>query len=255
MNSCQLLIAVLLAFIATADSQCSESEANYSSVVEWKCNEDRLKNVSCRSLGDALNFTAEKAALCHGKINITINLTSSQETLEMDSAIKNVGHFRLIGGLNGTKIECTCGIVLVFEGSGTSTVIENTTFKNCGDGTAALTFLSGRNIILDHVEIANSNGTGLVFQNITGNVSVLNCSFISNVKYEGYGAGVHITAEKFAVNYNFSHCNFTRNRNIDTEIKQRKHVDGGGLYIKVEEFTHKVSVSVYQCHFINNSAK
>ena len=258
MNSCQLLIAVLLAFIATVECQCSESEANYSSVVEWKCNKDRLKNVSCWSLGDALNFTAEKAALCHGKINITIYLTSSQETLESDSAIKNVGHFRLIGGLNGTKIECTCGVVLVIEGSGTSTVIENTTFKNCGNGTAALTFLSGRNITLDHVEIANSNGTGLVFQNITGNVSVLNCSFINNVMYESpqsRGAGVHITADKYAVNYTFSHCNFTRNRNIDMKINSMKEIDGGGLYVRVEGVTHNVSVSVYQCHFINNSAK
>ena len=254
MKKCLLLLAILSVYTAGVVSECGSNEGS-TVVVQWQCAGGKSQNVSCGTLSEALGFTANETSLCPRQINITLYMISEPETLEMSALVTNVSYFGLIGSEHRTTVECSSGAVLSFEGTLTKFEIRNTVFHKCGNSTAALSFSNIMDLVLDSVEVTNSNGSGIKFQGVSGNVMVSYSAFTDNQILEGCGAGVHITAVTSGAVYLFDHCNFTRNSNLDRVIKPREEVDGGGLYVTVTGFTENVSVHVQSCRFTNNTAK
>ena len=254
MKKCLLLLAILSVYTAGVVSECGSNEGS-TVVVQWQCAGGKSQNVSCGTLSEALGFTANETSLCPRQINITLYMTSEPETLEMSALVTNVSYFGLIGSEHRTTVECSSGAVLSFKGTLTKFEIRNTVFHKCGNSTAALSFSNIMDLVLDSIKVTNSNGSGIKFQGVSGNVMVSYSAFTDNQIREGYGAGVHITAVTSGAVYLFDHCNFTRNSNLDRVIKPREEVDGGGLYVTVTGFTENVSVHVQSCRFTNNTAK
>ena len=257
------LALILLACVARGASECSSSESTSNITAEWYCGEHKPIYVSCDTLSDALAFSANKTATCPHQITILIYLNSDTVKLEASNTqgpylITNMSRFGLIGASNcSTNVVCSDEAALRFEGHGMGVEIQHVSFQQCGDAIAALSFLDTLDVSLNHVEVTNSSGCGVSFQNVVGQVRVSNSSFTDNEIHKGHGAGVQILTELSSgqsFTANFTRCNFTRNRNLGVG-KTKEKIDGGGMYISVKGSTKYIDIQVLSCNFTKNAAK
>ena len=250
-----------------------DREESYNATVEWKCgNEEQNHTKYCKSLNDALDCSAtlNQTALCPGvgDLDVSIYLNSHFVTLgknESSASILGVSQWSLIGAQNST-VDCNSnGARLEFRGAvhaAMSVKIQNITFYKCGNGTAAL-FFSGNycNVTLSHLVLEQTNGSGISFENIFGNVSVHNSTFKNNYIHSTFGAGVYmkissaltrIRKRQPSTMITFTHCNFTGNQVFKNKYKD---MHGGGMSLVLGGATENVSVNITHCHFSNNDAQ
>ena len=255
---------IIFSVVAT-NGVCEES---YNATVEWKCGNEKQNHTKyCKSLNDALDFSAKlnQTAPCPGArdLDVSIYLNSDFVTLESSASILGVSQWSLIGAQKST-VDCNNnGARLEFRGAVHAVKIQNMHFYKCGNGTAALFFSGNCNVTLSQLVVEQSNGSGLSFENIFGNVSVHNSSFKRNKVHGKFGAGVRINIsstltrkEKWHLStiITFLHCNFTGNQVILFKSGE-EDTYGGGMSLVFGGATENVSVNITHCQFRYNDAQ
>ena len=254
---------IIFSVVAT-NGVCEES---YNATVEWKCGNEKQNHNRCKSLNDALDFSAKlnQTAPCPGAgdLDVSIHLNSHFVTLESSASILGVSQWSLIGAQKST-VDCNNnGARLEFRGAVHAVKIQNIHFYKCGNGTAALFFSGSCNVTLSQLVVEQTNGSGLSFENIFGNVSVHNSSFKRNTVHGKFGAGVYINIsstltrkEKWYLStiITFLHCNFTGNQVILFKSGE-EDTHGGGMSLVFGGATENVSVNITHCQFRYNDAQ
>ena len=141
--------------------------------------------------------------------NTTVILLNGTHMLSTALEVRNSDHIRIVGinsnlvspydnnSLPHTFIKCTslkpCGLKFV---NSSEIQIENAGFDSCGaevqscDCFAALSFQHGKNVSLYNTIINNTNGYGLLIENVIGEVSVMESTFMratTNAPQEMHG--------------------------------------------------------------------
>ena len=252
------LFAVLSFVIPRALGTCSGNET--SAAVLWNCGTGDSDHTNCSSLNDALNFTLHLAANCSGQ-NLTAAIyLNSNTTLDNTIFIKDIAEFRLLGSKSKTVVTCDKGAALNFAGNTQIPMnieIQNLSFQNCGNGTAALVFSGNRDVTFYYLMVANSNGSGLLLENISGAVIVRNSSFKDNSFYlqRRFGAGVHISSIQSQSTITFENCNFTGNQAINDSKGNLDNLDIGGGGMCIVFSGKNASISISNCRFSQNVAQ
>lgn len=261
------LLVILSIAVTRVLGECGRGES-YSTTVKWQCGTGEQNQTNCSSLSDALNFTAQQAAVCSGQkhLNASIHLNSLTETLNNNEHFVNVFHLRLLGSPNSTVVNCDKGAALKFKGTVHTSVnieIHNISFQKCGNGQAALFFSGNCSITIGHLVVANSNGSGLLLENVSGKVCVSNSLIKNNNISNGSGAGVHIHISQTerkqifmekSTTIKFLHCYFIGNKVVKGSVDNLDS-HGGGMFVEFAGDAKNVFLNITNCTFSHNGAK
>ena len=201
--------------------------------VRSDCDHDVYKNFSdgvlCRQLG---NLTS----------NGLINITADVMLLSIVSlvALENVS---IIGHDNPT-VNCDNAGGIYFDNCHNCTIV-GITWEKCGNKTnskPAIELYDSSNIIIQNCSFQDSIAQAIALSEMSGNVSINSCKFVSNNYFEGNGTAIHYISKirhHFKFQFMIINCNFTQNgASYDTSL----------VYISPSS-----NQSVEQVYFINNT--
>ena len=256
MGSMKLYYLFAILSVIKGLEECSKIEL-YSITVQWQCGAEE-NQINCISLNDALNYTL---SICSGqRLAVSIYLNSVNVTLSNSTLIEGVYILRLLGSNIHTVVACDQGAALNFTGTTltpTNIEIHNVTFLKCGNGIAALALSGNCNIIFTNLNVSNSSGSGLLLENISGQVDVSYSLFENNyLQSARFGAGVHInfSSTQFSTKISFMHCNFTGNKAQNVSVDDLD-LGGGGMCIAIGGIARHTVISITDCKFIENRAQ
>ena len=267
-----LLLAVLMKLwlvfysCVLASNQCSVS-------VEWLCLRMNNSQPECfDSLEEAISSAEQEAKKCQEQLKVNFTINSVSLNLSSNVTFNSAQFSQVVfTAPRGTFIQCKFGTAsLKFIGNINASVppmeicIENITFSSCGPGNeivhSALFFSHNCQIQIIAVHVEGSNGSGLAFVNVSGNVNVTRSTFTKNIFNNGLGAGVYISLTSISTetNYTFSHSIFTKNcaKSISSaryEVESSS-TKGGGLFIQYGNNTRNVHLLISKCIFSYNKA-
>ena len=211
-------------------------------------------NCSCPSLYSALASLTSNVL-----INITTNIELFSRILLSDLAnIKIAGH-------NNPTVECSTSGGLHFTSCHNCT-ITGINWRGCGgnisdDSNAypVLQLYNSSNITIDSCSFQHSTGQVVVLSEVSGDVNINSCNFLSSKQYEGHGTALHYSSTLLIplLNLMITNCRFLYNeraRSIvyfgkSSTIKSHKY-----LYLQNSNFHYNKGVPIYvtnQNLFIN----
>ena len=183
--------------------------------------------------------------------------------------ISNINDLRIIGSGNGTVINCTSDNAGLLFKSVNNLLLESLIIQNCGVFSddrlqiASVRIVGGENVYITvmNVTIENGTGTGLSLINVSGVVTVKNCTFRRNIYYvdrmyqvvnathndftqRGGGMQIQIGVEHRSV-YLIQRCKFLFNFASS----------GGGLFVVVQLHASNHSITVENSDFIKNKCQ
>ena len=204
--------------------------------------------VSCQSL----QYVAIKT---NNLSNVTIVAIGSSLSLSGSAVFVGNNGLTLTG-----NIKCNQSYSCNFNGSGIvfkhckNVALYNFTIENCGlyckvqsnlkyfiTGIQAVIFAFCEYITLMQATLHNNNGAGLLLYNSHGSITIINCTFSSNVCY---------------------HCksnNFDAGNGVCPQVKKpdlhlSTDINGGGLVIYYDMLLMARNITIMYCWFINNVA-
>ena len=248
----------------------------------------------CRSLDFALNkigFNSTKILMKSGSFNY-----SSQRKIAEAEFFGIMGE---TGDSQDVLISCQGNASLAFLLS-SNVLLQGIKFRNCGgllqttlysnqmgqrlsDFSAALFFITCRNVRLFNVEISNTSGTGVFMSNVGGIVKISHAVFANNrppvsscfnevpesrKSRSGGGLYVELNSNNFikAGNngrtslythnsmYFLTRCSFVDNRLPLTSSSDRRLSRGGGLSVQLGGNASTNSFVISKCRFLDNVA-
>ena len=247
---CIVILTLCAAIVKVVGDCVSKRKTSYNACVLWECGAV-ARTVWCRNLNDALEFSANATTACRG-VGISIDLLSAVEVLQNEAyIIRNAASFKVVGTTNTTIVKCSKRQWLKFEGKAMSVQVLHVSLQNCGNGHVALSFDEVLNVVMHHIEVVNSNGTGVIFKNITGKVTVTNSSF-TNSGCHGQGCSgiiIQVFSTKHGHNseIKFYNCSFLGNIGS-------YNAGGGGLAAEIGGDTRSFRLEIESSFFYNNTA-
>ena len=225
----------------------------------------------------SLEYVAEHMS---NSSSLTVLITASSLTVHSVVKFVNISHIN-ITGYNKMSTEITCatsvnrdsddGAGLIFYNC-SSVMISGFTVSNCGGretndlSVQSILVKSTKNVIVKEIAVTNGTGHGLSFQNVKGQVSILDSNFSYNKHrpYNDYEEGVGgmlilynstYTGEYVTqVTYTIANCTFINNAaNLGLEDWDANSNHGGGLSLVLSN-CNDVAILVTMCYFSQNKA-
>ena len=199
-------------------------------------------NCSCSSLGFALaNLTSNVL------INITTDVTLS--SLIRVSDLENVS----IIGHNNPTVNCRSvgGISFTFSHH---LIIQDITWNGCGTENhtePGLKLINSSNVMIQNCTFQNSIGQAVVLSELSGEVDIKDCNFISNYNYKGHGALIHYTSQatsKCSRHLFISNCNFTSNEGASLVYIEHRYSEcnnNNNITFHCTNFYSNKGISIY----------
>ena len=229
----------------------SSSFGNDSYVSETSC--CVYGNCSCPSLYSALvNLTS----------NVLINITTDMKlsSIVILSDLTNIS----ISGYNNPTVYCTNSGGLHFISCNNCTV-EGITWEGCGarninDGNNVYPVLqqfNSSNIIIKKCTFQHSIGQAVALYEMSGDIKIDNCNFLSNKQYRGHGTAIYCYSSSYTSpnKFTFTNCIFSSNEGGQS-VTYFQQSSTGSLYIKDLKFYHNKGVPIYlanqNVHIIGN---
>ena len=204
--------------------------------------------VSCQSL----QYVAIKT---NRLSNVTIVAIGSSLSLSGSAVFVGNNGLTLTG-----NIKCNQSYSCNFNGSGIvfkhckNVALYNFTIENCGlyskvqsqlrqfiTGIQAVIFAFCEDITLMQATLHNNNGAGLLLYNSNGSITIINCTFSSNVCY-------HCKSNNFDVG------NGVCSQGRKPDLHLPTNINGGGLAIYQDLLLMVRNITIMYCQFINNVA-
>ena len=207
----------------------------------------------CSSLSTALRYITSSTA-----INITSQVVELNNTITMGSAYGSSMLSPLLNikicGLDAATIKCNNRGSVYCE-SCYNVVIERITWDKCGNpnrsNSAGLEFNAIGNVSFQNCTFQRSQVSAVAIQNMSGNVTVNHCNFLSNVKADNTLGGLRIEKQsRFGYVAIFIHdTNFDKNYygDFSSEIYSRTY----GLKVVDRTFTSIWNVIISNTNFSN----
>ena len=215
-------------------------------------------NCSCPSLYNALaNLTSD----------VLINVMTNIELFSRIS-LSDLTNVR-IAGHNNPTVECSTSGGLHFTSCHNCTVT-GINWRGCGGNISddrnaypVLQLCNSSNITIENCSFQNSTGQVIVLSEVSGDVHVNNCNFLSSKQYEGHGTTLHYSSTLLIplLNLMITNCSFLYNeraRSIvyfdkSSTIKSHEY-----LYLQNSNFHYNKGVPIYvtnQNLFINGKVE
>ena len=221
----------------------------------------------------SLEYVAEHMS---NSSSLTVLITASSLTVH---SVVNISHIN-ITGYNKMSTEITCatsvnrdsdGAALIFFNC-SNVMVSGFTISNCGGretndlSVQSILVKSTKDVIVKEIAVTNGTGHGLSFQNVKGEVSILDSNFSYNKhrSYNDYEEGVGgmlilynstYTGEYVTqVTYTIANCTFINNAaNLGLEDWDANSNHGGGLSLVLSN-CNQVAILVTMCYFSQNKA-
>ena len=207
---------------------------------------------------------------------LTVLITAS--SLTVHNVVKFVNISRInITGYSKMSTEITCvnrdsdGAALIFFNC-SSVMVSGFTVSNCGGretnslSVESILMKSTKDVIVKEIAVTNGTGHGLSFQNVKGQVFVLNTNFSYNrnkpyndyqegvggmlILYNSTNTGENVTQITFTI----ANCTFINNAaNLGVNDWGANSSHGGGLSLILSN-CNDVAISVTMCYFSRNEA-
>ena len=202
-------------------------------------------NCSCSSLDHALaNLTS----------NVLINITTDV-TLSSFVRVSDLENVSIIGRNNPTVnygnvggIQCTFCNHLIIQGI---------TWVGCGTENPenhtepGLKLSYSSNVLIQNCTFQNSIGQAVVLSELSGEVNIKACNFISNYNYKGHGALIHYTSQAMSQcsrhYFMISNCNFTYNEGASLVYIKNRHSEcnDNNITFHCTSFYSNKGISIY----------
>ena len=203
--------------------------------------------------------------------NVSVIITEDQHpnaiNIQSYNFQYNLHNFALIGNsTNGfaAKISCVFAGGFIFENSSNIT-LANISFSNCTNlvyiidngkpnfQVASLHFINCSNILLQQVQISNSQSIGVNFFNVSGILEIRNSSFRNNSNCNiDNGGGIFIVIPNNTLTIIIEDCWLVHNQIWVPDCKHGTSTSGGGIHITIR--SRFVQVSVNRVTFLSNGA-
>ena len=211
-------------------------------------------NCSCPSLYSALvNLTS----------NILINITTDMKlsSIVILSDLTNIS----ISGHNNPTVYCNNSGGLHFMSCNNCTV-EGITWEGCGARNInddnnnvypVLQQFNSSNIIIKNCTFQHSIGQAVALYEMSGDVKIDNCNFISNKQYRDHGTALYCYSSSYTSpnKFTFTNCIFSSNEG-GKSVTYFQQTSTGSLYIKDLKFYQNKGVPIYlanqNVHIIGN---
>ena len=242
-----IILAVVIQFVNGYQNiiHVSELVSEESFIASDKC--CVYGNCSCNSLDHALaNLTSNTL------INITTDLILS--SLVTASGIENVS----IIGHNNPTVNCK-SIGRIHITFCKNCIIQGITWDECGtkhidNHTEPGLMLSYSTIItIQNCSFQHSVGQAVVLSEVSGDININDCKFVSNHYYGGHGAAVYYLSNN-ARNPQFvfiiSNCNFSYNRMKSLVYLENTSLKYNKLMLTNSIFGNNQGISIYAIHHI-----
>ena len=243
----RVLVIVLLWIQDVTGIEESSGDQDHGSVGSYSGNGQSIHTTNVRSDCDHdvyKNFS--DGVLCHQLGNLTsnglINITADMMLLSIVSLVglENVS----INGHDNPTVNCDNAGGIYFDNCRNCTIV-GITWEKCGnktDSKPAIELYDSSNISIDNCSFQHSVSQAITLSEMSGNVSINSCKFVSNNYFEGSGTAIHYLSKirhhsKFQ--FMIINCNFTQNGASD---------DTSLVYISPSS-----NQSVEQVYFINNT--
>ena len=215
----------------------------------------KYANCPCPSLYSALDNLPD---------NVLVNVTSDVE-LTAIIPLFDLANVAIVGH-NKPTVNCKNTGGLNFT-SCYNCVIEGITWKGCGAGNIrnmnypVLELFNSTNITIKNCSFVYSLGQAIVLSEISGDVHINHCDFLSNQQYKAHGSAIHYSSNDFSidapVNFIIANCNFLYNGGAESVVYFGQSANiYECLYLQDSKFYHNKGVPVYltnQNIFINGN--
>ena len=228
---------------------------------------------------------------CHSLNELSNILNNTNISVLFCSPAFNLDHNLILQGIHNVTFIGLPSVFTCSDGAGLTIVssdnifISNITLDHCGVLYNSTTVASNHwtiqfrsamyifkltDITIEAVTISNSDGVGLTLFDTDGIVEITNCTFIDNRMNENDtemisgGGGVYLHINITDSSYHFTRCKFVHNNatsvhhETDFAVSESTSFQGigsgGGLNVVFRGGAICNNVTIYRCHFIDNSA-
>ena len=244
---------VIVVSDATVDGLFSHDEDNNATRAVGSSNMHKdsccvYGNCSCPSLYNALGSLTS---------NVLINITTDME-LSSKVSLSDLANIR-IAGHNNPTVKCSTSGGLHFTSCHNCT-IAGINWRGCGVKSRnisddknvypVLRWYNSSNITIKNCSFQNSTGQVVVLSEVSGDVNVNSCHFLSSTQYEGHGTAIHYssTLPIPLLNLMVTDCSFLYNDRAksimyfgrSSTVKSNEY-----LYLQNSNFHYNKGVPVY----------